>query len=257
MPDDFGPAAMSLRPALCGLDAGYDRDVLAHAQAAGAEAMLTGQGGDVLLFQLPTLKVAVDALRTLGPRAYVSPYVLTVAQRRLISVWAVLGAMRRAGRGHDPEAVARPAFLTTGAGDATRLHPWREGLEALPPVKRLQVIELIGCRILFGDFRRCRALNLVHPLLSQPLMEHCLAAPAGTLTLGVRDRALARQVFADRLPAAIVERCSKGDLTGPYGWRLISSTSSSRTCGGTLPVCAKSMKPSANAPLRRARRDRA
>ena len=227
-PLDFGPAATAHRPSLCGLDPGYDRDVVARCEADGAEMMLTGQGGDVLFFQLPTLKVAVDALRTLGPRAYISSHVLTVARWRKVSVWSVLAAMSRAGRGHDPEAPGAPAFIKPINPSWRSEHPWHQGLEGLPPAKRLQARELIGCSIYFGDCRRARAVDVVHPLLSQPLIEHCLAVSAGTLTLGVRDRALARQVFADRLPAAVVSRWSKGDLTAPYGRRLAAGLAALR-----------------------------
>jgi asparagine synthase (glutamine-hydrolysing) len=52
--------------------------------------------------------------------------------------------------------------------------------------------------------------ELVHPLLSQPLIELCLALPTFTLTTGGRGRALARRAFADRMPAEIANRRSKG-----------------------------------------------
>jgi asparagine synthase (glutamine-hydrolysing) len=51
-----------------------------------------------------------------------------------------------------------------------------------------------------------------HPLLSQPLMEVCLQIPTYLLLRGGRERALARQAFADRVPAQILRRRDKGSI---------------------------------------------
>jgi asparagine synthase (glutamine-hydrolysing) len=51
-----------------------------------------------------------------------------------------------------------------------------------------------------------------HPLLSQPLMEVCLQIPTYLLVRGGRERGLARQAFADRLPPQIVRRRDKGSI---------------------------------------------
>jgi asparagine synthase (glutamine-hydrolysing) len=52
--------------------------------------------------------------------------------------------------------------------------------------------------------------------MSQPVVELCLAIPAVDLGLGVQDRPLARRAFAARLPRAIAERRSKGNLTAHF-----------------------------------------
>ena len=43
------------------------------------------------------------------------------------------------------------------------------------------------------------------------------------LTLGRRDRALARHAFADRLPAPLVVRRTKGEMTAFYGHLIADS----------------------------------
>jgi asparagine synthase (glutamine-hydrolysing) len=48
-------------------------------------------------------------------------------------------------------------------------------------------------------------------------MEAVLATPAYELTRGGHDRLLAREAFADRLPAALIQRRSKAELGGYYG----------------------------------------
>ena len=66
-------------------------------------------------------------------------------------------------------------------------------------------------------------IDVRHPLCAQPVIEACLAIPTPILTLGARDRGLARQAFRDRLPAEIVERRSKGDMTQIYGRMLLEN----------------------------------
>jgi asparagine synthase (glutamine-hydrolysing) len=52
------------------------------------------------------------------------------------------------------------------------------------------------------------------PLLSQPVMEACLKVPSWMWIAGGRNRAIARQAFADLLPSGILDRRSKGSYTG-------------------------------------------
>ena len=66
---------------------------------------------------------------------------------------------------------------------------------------------------------------MVHPLLSQPLLERILPIPAATLTQARRDRAMIRTAYDGRLPALLLERHGKGLLTAHYGRRLAASTS--------------------------------
>jgi asparagine synthase (glutamine-hydrolysing) len=65
---------------------------------------------------------------------------------------------------------------------------------------------------------------MIHPLMSQPLIEHVLAIPAIDLTFGCRERALARAAFSRRLPALLIDRRGKGDLTLYFGRMLAAST---------------------------------
>jgi len=53
-------------------------------------------------------------------------------------------------------------------------------------------------------------LSLMHPLMSQPLVELCMRYPTYVLTAGGRDRALARHAFSADLPREIIRRRSKG-----------------------------------------------
>lgn len=63
-------------------------------------------------------------------------------------------------------------------------------------------------------------VDVRNPLCAQPVVEACLSLPTPILTLGGRDRGLARHAFRDRLPIENIERRSKGDMTRLYG-RLV------------------------------------
>lgn len=52
------------------------------------------------------------------------------------------------------------------------------------------------------------------PLLAQPVVEACLKVPTWMWISGGRNRAVARDAFADLLPRGILDRRSKGSYTG-------------------------------------------
>lgn len=86
----------------------------------------------------------------------------------------------------------------------------------------MQVASLVGGLGAQGPTVRGACADLRHPLLSQPVMEFCLGIPTLRLTRGGRDRGLARDAFAARLPAFVAARRSKGRLSAHYG-RMIAA----------------------------------
>jgi asparagine synthase (glutamine-hydrolysing) len=62
---------------------------------------------------------------------------------------------------------------------------------------------------------RPSAVEMRHPLLTQPVIEACLRTPSWHWVRGGVDRAVARAAFADRLPEAVLRRRGKGSL-GSY-----------------------------------------
>lgn len=214
-----------VRPGLSGLDCERDVDVGARAQAAGADTIFTGQGGDMVFFQTPTPLVAADLLHIRGLAGLTDPSLVDTARWLRRSVWSMarLALLEQMGRS---TPVAGPSsFVFAKETASTRLHPWLSGLEGAPPGKRLQVVSLVEKQTLYGENRRSQVADVVHPLMTQPLMELCLKTPTPVLTRGGRDRALARQAFAHRLPEAIVQRRTKGSLGGYYARAVAASLS--------------------------------
>jgi asparagine synthase (glutamine-hydrolysing) len=197
--------AEGLRPGIWATDGAYDADMAARCSALNADAIFTGHGGDSVFFQMPTMLVGADHLHAKGAIAAFDGVVADVARWTRRSVWSVF------------LAAARPSKQRDGAG-----HPWLTDIGDLPPGKRLQLRQITSCLTFSGSTRRGRAAHLIHPLLSQPVVEHCLALSTVALTEGRRDRAYARRSFSDRLPEKVTWRWGKGDATAHFG-RAIAS----------------------------------
>ncbi len=202
-------AAEGLRPGLNGFDDVRDRDVVARVVAIGVDRVVTGQGGDMVFFQTPTAVVARDRLLRDGLGGFAPAYLLGLSRWTRQSIWETLATA------FDPRA-AWPGEANVVA------HPWLAGAADLPPGKRAQIVVLAQKLLLHIENLRARQAEIVHPLLSQPIVELCLATPAQSLTEGGRDRGLARRAFAGRLPESVRQRRGKGALTGYYG-RAVAS----------------------------------
>ncbi|MFC0634634.1 asparagine synthase-related protein [Brevundimonas balnearis] len=197
--------ADAFRPASNDIDPDYNDDIAERIEALEAWGSLTGQGGDAVFFQMPTLLVGLDEIweRRLGARAEVLHSISRWLRRPL---W--LTALAREWR----EEVRHRAAWT---------HPWLEDLKSVPPAKALQVSALAFCQTFQGPAVRSRRGACVNPLLSQPVMEAGLALSSVDLTWGGRDRAAARAAFADDVPSLILDRRSKGELGAYYGQAVV------------------------------------
>ncbi len=216
---EIDAAAVWARPAINAMDIHYDRALVDQARLQRAEAIFTGQGGDAVFFQMADATVASDlAFRRARSREGLR-IVLRIARWTQTPVWTVLGQMMWPRRSVIPPPRAVP-FLRSGASSWAP-HRWLADTDDLAPAKRLQLWGLVNSRVYFGSSLRTLAAEVVHPLMSQPVVEHLLAIPVIELTTGTRDRWIARQAFAGRLPDQVVWRRGKGDLTAYYG-RLVA-----------------------------------
>ena len=210
------------RPGISGLDCERDVDIGRRATVAGADTIFTGQGGDMVFFQSPSALVAADLMHLEGLRGLADPSLVETARWLRKSVWGLAMLAWKEGNGRKFPISGRSSFLA-GRSDATTAHPWLVGLEGAPPAKRLQVRSLVEKLTLYGENRRSRVVDAVHPLLAQPIMELCLRTPTAVLTCGGRDRGLVRRAFSHRLPAAIASRRTKGSLGGYYARTVAGS----------------------------------
>jgi asparagine synthase (glutamine-hydrolysing) len=191
-----------------------------EAAALGAPAMFTGGGGDQLFFELRCTWPAADYLRTRGLDRGFPNAALDAARLGRVSVWqAIRQAAIDSLHPTDPcdgsgrhLMLARPQALAPTWQRARFVHPALHAAHRLPIGKLHQVHDLSCAFDYYDPYQRQAAPELVNPLLSQPLVELCLALPTFVLTRGGRGRALARQAFAGDIPAEIAGRRSKGGM---------------------------------------------
>lgn len=212
--DKLADVAGSPRPSFNAADPDHERALAAALDRHAADALVTGQGGDAVFFQMATSDLALDILRggpVEGPRLAA---LAAVARRLRRSVWGVLGeALARGARPLPPMPGSRLLTPNAARADGGERHPWLRDLRGVGLAKQLQIQAITNNQAVFGASVRARHGAILQPLLSQPVVEHCLGVPATILSSGDGDRALARAAFADRIPRVIRERRHKGDLS--------------------------------------------
>jgi len=186
----------------------------------GASVVFTGAGGDQLFFEFQCTWPAADYLTLRGLDTGFFEAVLDAALLGRVSFWRALRSALadRNFRGNPITGAGRflallhPDAKARAIGVASRfVHP--EWLDAgdLPIGKSHQVGALIGPLDYYDPYHPA-AIERVHPLLSQPLVELCLSAPTYRLVRGGQGRALARRAFANDIPREIAMRRSKGGI---------------------------------------------
>ena len=189
-----------------------DRQSLLHARTIGADAFFSGGGGDDVFCYLRTILPAIDRLREDGPMAMLRTCA-DVARMNHATLWdASLKLALRLFRGHGRRTADR-LFLGRAADDhrsADELPPDHHRL----PGKIAHVESVLSIHNYLEGHARADFAPIHSPLLSQPIVEFCLAVPTWRWCDGGRNRAVARDAFADRLPRLLLERRSKGSFDG-------------------------------------------
>ena len=189
----------------------------AHREAAariGADAFFTGNGGDnVFGFSQSAVALADRALHE-GPGAGAFATLRDICRQTgagplRVTRAAVAIARRPPAYQWKPSPSFLHPDLIASHRDLQQSHPWLDTPITAQPGTPLHIAGLMRAHpTLESD--RSRVAPVINPLLSQPIIEACLAIPSWQWREGGRDRAMARTAFADRLPAAIVERRVKG-----------------------------------------------
>jgi asparagine synthase (glutamine-hydrolysing) len=210
------------RPGQNGMDFLHDQDMADHCKTWGVEAVFTGKGGDAILVHGLTGAVFEDLWHLRGWRAAFGPEVIGIARWTGRSLWSLI----RDNLYPSPSPPQDGLRLASDSRPTDLIaHPWLEAIDDLGPAKRAQIRGLIDGIGFHGPSRQGAIVDLFHPLLCQPVVEHCLSLPTVLLTQARRDRALARDAFADLVPKMITERRWKGDLTAYFGRMIANSLS--------------------------------
>lgn len=192
-----------------------DRAIESEAESCQARSFFSGSGGDYVLGSLSSSAPAADALRACGPSAQFFDAVGDVARLHACSVWKVAGmAVKKAVR-PPRKRPARGEFLVDGDAIAPPvLHPWMIAPPGALPGKVEHIAALSRSHGVREGRDRVRLGPLRMPLLSQPVIETSLRIPSWMNVTGGRNRAVARDAFANSLPPEIVQRKTKGSFAG-------------------------------------------
>ena len=185
------------------------------ARATGGNVIFNGGGGDNVFCALQSAGPAADRLRTTGfDRKFLST-AQDISKLAPASLWAVTSdAVKRAWLGKPALRVTRDCSLLAppmvASAKMGELHPWLKLPQFALPGKAAHIRLLTYAQNFVEGTDPHAALPSVSPLLSQPLVETCIAIPSWCWFEEGHNRAVARRAFAADLPDAVIERRSKG-----------------------------------------------
>ncbi|OZB19131.1 MAG: hypothetical protein B7X53_01275 [Hyphomonas sp. 34-62-18] len=187
------------------------------------DAFFSGQGGDHLFLASNNSHRFTDYLMTRGIGTDAAAELLRSARYSEASIWKVIGTTGRTLTGHRPQNPLKVSFehykTAVTSIVANRLDPddlvqeWALNNKGLPPGKFLQVQSLAHMVHFREPLDRSEGKDVVHPLISQPLIELCLRLPVHYLSANGMSRGLARNAFQGLIPEAIRRRMTKGGFS--------------------------------------------
>jgi len=239
----------------------YERVHLEVASEIGANAFVTGNGGDNVFGYSQSAAPIADLYLTQGIGRRMLGSLRDVCLQTGCSIFDALGQAWRLARA-SPGYRVRPAPLflsaqfirTLGCNDLR--HPWLDAPASALPGKAAHISAVLRLQPNLESSRGYH-LPFLSPLVSQPIIETCFGIPSWQWREGGRDRSVARLAFARDLPPAILQRRVKGTpsrfaarlldhFRGPIrerlleGWlashRIIDRTAVEQVLAGDGPV---------------------
>jgi asparagine synthase (glutamine-hydrolysing) len=205
----------------------YETTLRAAACQLGADCFFTGNGGDNVFAHSQSATAILDRLLFEGPGRNVLGTLIDVCKLTgcgpLQALRHAFAVARRRSRAYPWKADRRllsPAILAE-LGELDLVHPWLDAPRTALPGKSAHIAALLRAQYTLEP-GRSRLAPVINPLLSQPVMEACLAIPTWQWCAGGLNRSVARRAFSADLPDVLLHRKSKG---GPDGFsvRIISA----------------------------------
>jgi asparagine synthase (glutamine-hydrolysing) len=192
----------------------YDHLARGVADGQGIGTLFRGNGGDAVFCFMQNAIPIVDRLLVEGPRPALWKTVGDVCRMTESSLSTVLwAALRKAIAGPTSSANREDGrFLlpAAGSGSAHAGHPWLAPRRGVPPGRATHVQWVVRVQRFAEGNRHEADLDLICPLLAQPIIELCLSIPSWEWIAGGINRAAVRSAFADILPQSVLERTTKG-----------------------------------------------
>jgi asparagine synthase (glutamine-hydrolysing) len=197
----------------------YEQAHLAVARRIGADAFMTGNGGDNVFGYSQSAAAIADRFMSEGAGVGVLATLRDVCRQTGCGMLEAGLSARRIARSppsyrwRPTESLLHPDVLESMRG-IPLTHRWLEAPAGTLPGKAGHIAALL--RVLPNLHPgRSQYAPVFNPLVSQPVMEACLAIPSWQWRTGGVDRAVARVAFRQDLPELIVRRRGKG---GPDGF---------------------------------------
>ena len=215
---DFPLPVQTPKPRMSILQYAAHDAMTSAARKHGAASFFSGGGGDTVFCYAAGAAPAADAFRERGLAGGLAA-IRDLSTLHGCTFWKAgrltLGKLRRGAR--IPFRANASLLSPSLAIPELDRHPWFDAPDGLLPGDRERIAELAGTQVFRDSAPRGSTHWLRFPLLSQPVMEACLKAPSWMWIAGGRNRALARQAFADQLPYEVLQRRSKGTFMSYLG----------------------------------------
>ncbi|WP_324698900.1 asparagine synthase-related protein [Novosphingobium sp. RL4] len=209
------PASRLPRPVARGFEQRLFQDAQTVAAELGCDAIVDGGGGDNVFCSLQSASPAADCL--LGGHSLTAFWrtCQEIGEMAHASVWHVAWkALSRAAHRSRPYRWSTSSSLLPPAAVQTarnrKLHPWLADNEERLPGRAGQIALLVAAQSFIEDGPAGTKDKVVSPLVSQPLIEHCLSIPSWHWFENGCNRAVARRAFDRNLPHEVVWRRGKG-----------------------------------------------
>ncbi|MGF7148947.1 asparagine synthase (glutamine-hydrolyzing) [Sphingomonas zeicaulis] len=208
------PSTITPRPPANRVLSAFDAHIRRTLTENGYSRFFSGIGGDNVFASSNSTAPLRDALRRFGPGRHALATLTDVATLNGTTIARVARTAWTAARRAAPPGWTPADRFTSrdvASHDLVR-HPWLDRPPRLSSGKRQHVDALLRISDFLDRPDRLSEAEQIAPLLSQPLVEVCLRIPSWLWVAGGRDRAVARDAFADLLPPLIVQRRTKGRL---------------------------------------------
>ncbi|MGE5562078.1 MAG: asparagine synthase-related protein [Bacillota bacterium] len=202
----------------------YERMNLEVAAEVGADGFVTGNGGDNVMGYSQSAAPIADRYLVEGVGEGLFRSLGDVCRQTGCSVFDAVRQAWRLAHGSPRHRIRPNALLlhpdfVRGLGMHELCHPWLDPPASALPGKSAHISSILRAQPIL-EAARGYYWPVFSPLVSQPLIEACLAVPSWEWRAGGRDRSLARRAFAAQLPPLVLNRRVKG-TPGRFAARLL------------------------------------
>jgi len=203
------------RPSLYALNQSENRIRRELADRLGIDAYFTGIGGDNVFCHIQSATPIVDQVKAKGLSFDLWRCVEDISVLTGASLTEVVGAALKRSRNKSAAYtwVGSPDFLAAGLNLESQFapsHPWLCAPSEALPGKAVHIAMLLRLQATIDGQPFGTCPPQIHPLLSQPIVEACLAIPTWTWCQYGQNRSVARQAYAHIVPNSLIKRQSKG-----------------------------------------------